>query len=421
MVLSFFSLPLYMSFFNNSVVLGLWYTLLSVLTWINMFDFGLTNGLRNRLVKPIEEHQYAKISEYISSTVYALIVISAIILAGGLALLLAFDINNLLNVSDATISYAGMRITTVILLIGITVSFILKVNTSINYALQVSFVNDINTFLSSLIPLLFIVFTRKLEISLDNKLIIMAIVHVIATWLPTLVSFVVVKHTNSVLSQVKLSCQYMNHTVAKDITKFGVSFFVVQAAFLLITQTNEFMISAFFSPDVVVSFRAYNSLFLIVGSIFQVALSPVWSSVTKASIQKDFVWLRKLQKKLYFVSLLAFFVELLVVPFTGTIFRIWLKENAVPVDYRIAFLFAVYGGLYILNVVVTTVANGLGKLKIQTIFYSIGAVMKIPIVYFSSKLFPNSWFVVILVNVVALLIFCLAQTIWLHRFIQKVS
>ena len=53
--IALFTTPAYMHFFNNDEVLGVWFTMLSVLAWILNCDMGIGNGLRNHLVYAINE------------------------------------------------------------------------------------------------------------------------------------------------------------------------------------------------------------------------------------------------------------------------------------------------------------------------------------------------------------------------------
>ena len=61
-----FTLPAYINFFNNDSVLGIWFTLLSLLNWILNFDLGIGNGLRNHLSMSISLHDEEKTKKYIA-------------------------------------------------------------------------------------------------------------------------------------------------------------------------------------------------------------------------------------------------------------------------------------------------------------------------------------------------------------------
>ncbi|EOU1150939.1 hypothetical protein AB8J25_001843 [Clostridium perfringens] len=52
-LIAFFTTPAYMRYFENESILGVWFTILSVLSWILNFDLGIGNGIRNRLVKTL--------------------------------------------------------------------------------------------------------------------------------------------------------------------------------------------------------------------------------------------------------------------------------------------------------------------------------------------------------------------------------
>lgn len=55
LIISVVLLPLYLRFFGDQTVLGIWYTILSILNWVVLFDLGLGQGLRNQLPVFIEK------------------------------------------------------------------------------------------------------------------------------------------------------------------------------------------------------------------------------------------------------------------------------------------------------------------------------------------------------------------------------
>lgn len=49
LIVTLLTTPAYIRYFNKNSALGLWFTLLSVITWVLNFDLGIGNGLRNKL------------------------------------------------------------------------------------------------------------------------------------------------------------------------------------------------------------------------------------------------------------------------------------------------------------------------------------------------------------------------------------
>ena len=52
----------------NEYEYGIWLTLSSIILWIDTFDIGLGNGLRNKLGCAIAENDYSKGKAYVSTT-----------------------------------------------------------------------------------------------------------------------------------------------------------------------------------------------------------------------------------------------------------------------------------------------------------------------------------------------------------------
>ena len=67
-LVSFALFPLYLNYFDDNTVLGCWFTMCSVLSWIQVFDLGIGNGLRNHLTADLSLKNYESARQYISSS-----------------------------------------------------------------------------------------------------------------------------------------------------------------------------------------------------------------------------------------------------------------------------------------------------------------------------------------------------------------
>ena len=98
--LTLFTMPSYMRYFNNQNVLGVWFTLVSILNWILMFDLGIGNGLRNHLVPQINAGNMQEVKKLVSSAYILLGSISAIAGVIGFIAIEHINLNELFNISE---------------------------------------------------------------------------------------------------------------------------------------------------------------------------------------------------------------------------------------------------------------------------------------------------------------------------------
>ena len=414
LVISLFTMPAYMRYFDNQQILGLWFTILSVLSWVLTFDLGIGNGLRNHLVPALLNKNQLKVKKYISS---AYLVIGSVVILSIVFSTIFFRFinwNTTFNVSSELVSKNTLNITVGIVFSGIMLQFLFKLITSILYAMQKSALNNLLVLLTSIINLLYVSLTKSSDIS--TNLISLAVVNVLAVNLPLFTATIIVFAKE--LKGCKPEIKFFEMQYARDVMKLGGIFFWVQIMYMVITATNEFLITWFTSPEMVVEYQIYNKLFTLIGTVFTLALTPIWSAVTKAHSERNFIWIKKLYKKLKVIAMLAIIFEFGMIPFLQLGINLWLGDNAIQVNYLYAIAFAMFGSIIIWNGVISSIANGCGELKTQSIFFTIGALIKIPIAWVLVGVF-NSWIGVIVANIIAMSLYCLIQPMWLNKFLSK--
>lgn len=415
-LVTFISMPLYISYFDNQAVLGIWFTVISVLGWILTFDLGLGNGLRNMLVEPLLNNDYKKAKGYISSAYFIVFILAiSLCLIGGIAIQFV-DWNSILNIDENIISNNIFKLCITILYTGILLSFVLKIVNSILYAMQKTAINNAIMLATSMIPLIYLFVARDSGIAVN--FIKLSIVNMIANCLPLLIAtiYVFACRFRECIPSIKAASK----KVGLSILKYGGAFFIIQIFFILIISTNEIFITKLFGPELVVEYQIYFRIFTAIGSIVTLALAPLWSAVTKAIAQKDYSWIKKIYKLLNKVLIGATILEFIAIVFLQKFVDIWLGTASIKINYVYSVIFAIFGSLFVWNIIVTTIANGTGKLKTQLYGYSIGAILKVVIILILCNVY-NDWIVTIVANSLVLLIFCIIQSININKFIQKGS
>jgi hypothetical protein len=152
--------------------------------------------------------------------------------------------------------------------------------------------------------------------------------------------------------------------------------------------------------------------------VFMLTLTPIWSAVSKAIAEKDFIWLRKLHLNLSKLAMLGILAEFLLIPFLQLIVNFWLKENTIKINYFYAFSFALFGSSMIYQSAVSTITNGAGRMKIQAISYAIGVFLKVILIHIGIAI-THDWIVVVLSNALILIPYCVIQQIDLRKFLNK--
>lgn len=398
LIVSFIQLPLYIHFFNDQTALGLWYTMLSVLNWVNLFDLGLGHGLRNKLPIAIEKKDTTQITSLISTTYVLMICLASVILILGEIGIPQLNWNKIFNIDTSVISTDVLVKCMQTVFLGVVVSIVLKIITSILYALQYSAIVNFLTLIPNIIILVFlcIVPSGNLEMNLKT----MSIINVCAINLPYIIcTWFVFRY---LLKENRLALNYIKKDCMRDIFSIGISLLWLQIVFMVMSSTNEFIISALTSLDYVVEYQIYNKIFKTVGMVVSLALTPIWSAVTKAQAQKNFQWIRKTYKFFLVATLICVLLELCVVPMLPWIIDVWLGKDAIEINMYYAFVFVFSSAMTILHSVNTAIGNGLSYFKVQMIWMTFAALIFFPLSYILVNRM-GTWIGIVIANTLSLI------------------
>lgn len=370
--------PLTINYLNPTKY-GIWITLSSLISWFSFFDIGLGNGLRNKLAESIAigKHKLARI--YVS-TAYAVIALIVLVLL----VLFSFsnsyiNWNKVLNADCEIISYSELSTLVQILFSFFCFQLIFKLISTVLTANQkpakASFFDLIGQFLALI---LIFILTKTTKGSLLYLGLVMSASPVFSLLISSIWLYT---------GKYKRYCptiHLVDFKKSKVLMGLGLKFFVIQIAAILLYQTNNIIIAQLFGPSEVTPYNIAFKYFSIITMIFSIIITPFWSAFTQAWVTKEVSWIRNIIKKLIHIWVILFFLGLIMLFFSNTVYKIWIGEKVV-VSISISLFIYMWMIINTWNNLFSNFLNGVGKIKLQFYIGIISSLINIPMAIFFGK------------------------------------
>ena len=351
--------PLTINYINPSRY-GIWLTLSSIVAWFSFFDIGLTQGLRNKFAEAKAKNDDNIAQVYVSTT-YALLGIIFfsiwVLFIIGNSFLNWADILKVDKSMESEVSILALMVFTYF-----CISFVLKIITTILLADQQPAKSSLIDLLGQIISLIYIlILVKTTEGSLLKLGIALCVSPLVVLIGANLVFF------KGSYNKYKPIISKIKFEYSKSLFNLGLVFFVIQFANILQFQTANVIIARNFSTGDVTSYNIVYKYFGVLNMIFMIFLTPFWSASTEAYNKNDIQWIKNGIKKYNQLNIMMILVGLLMLIFSGTVYRLWIGEGKVKIDFLLSFfgfLFfntSIYGGKYV------SFLNGISALRIQFI------------------------------------------------------
>lgn len=408
--------PAYLAYFDDGEILGLWFTLISILTWILTCDMGVGNGLRNELVYALSSDDVEEAKSLVSSSYVFLCSVAGVVLLAVLFLANAVNWFVVFNIDESSISFADLKTAITIILLSVVIQFVLRLITSVLYSLQKAFLPGFISLLTNAALLVYCLWAPAAGVRYD--IVSLAIVYAFAVNVPLLLTSVFV--FTLLRPDIRPSFRAARKDLAFRVLKLGAAFLWLQFMALLLNNSSSYLIALLMGNTQVVEYQIYYRIFTIASTVSLLCTTPVWSAATKAKSEGNYAWLWKIYKLFAILSVVAAMAEFVLCLPLQTVFNFWLGAEAIEVSWTSALMFALYGSLIVWSNVVTTFANGLQELRLQTVFLTIGAFANIPIAIIFSHIF-GSYLAIVASNIIAYLPYLLVQTIWMTGHLRTMA
>ncbi|MGY0425514.1 MAG: oligosaccharide flippase family protein [Polaribacter sp.] len=388
---------------------GVWITVFNVLTWIELFDVGIGNGLRNKFSESIAKGEIKKSKEYVSTAYFVMIIISLI-------LILLFYLPWSYISWDVVFNVRTEFYTEIKYLIGIlfsltAIQFSLKlINTILTADHNPAYSAFILSVSSTIVFLVFLIFKEDLHQSLIGVGFIYTVIPLLIFIIFSLWMF------NNKYRSIRPSLQFFRKDKLKDLFSLGGRFFIIQMAGIVIFQTDALIISHVISP---IEVTPYNIAFRYFGVIIMFAtliMTPLWSAYTEAYTKKDVNWIKSIIIKQLKGLLFLIPIILLMVFFGKQVIGFWIG-NSITISFPLLISFGLYTFFSVLTGILSMVLGGIGKIRLVMYVNIFIMLINIPLSFILIKYVGNKSYGVILATSICLTIAAISSLIQVKYFI----
>lgn len=415
LVVSFVSTPLMMSFFSDESVVGVWFTILSVLNWISFFDFGIGNGLRNDLTYALALGDVGKTKTVITSSFCLLLIVVLALLPVSIFISFTVDWNGFFSIGADAVNPDDLSICMAVVLSGTLLQLLFKLVNSLLYAAQKNVAPSLLLLLSNVLILLAVFLPPSLADSGD-KLIYMSFVEVSALSLPLFIAGLLLFLTT--FKQFVPSASDIDGSYFKVVGSSGFQFFVIQLALLVVSSTNEMFIGKIYGSGDVVPYSVAFRIFNFIITFFSVMAQPIWSDMASSYASGSRQRLLTVHRKYLVLALAASTGAISLGLVVNPVLRIWLSDQApVLTGIEITSLVLLVSATVLTNAE-TCLGNATNRLLPQLIFYTFAALAKYPIALLLSNVI-SGWASVVMSNALVLIPVLMTQHFSNNRFFAK--
>ncbi|MGA0557729.1 lipopolysaccharide biosynthesis protein [Larkinella sp. VNQ87] len=352
---------------------GVWLTLSSMVTWFTFIDFGLGNGLRNKLTELLARGERDEARQNVGTLYTAT---SLICLAFGLlycAVHPFIDWASLLKVPRQ--HQAEIQMLAFVLFTSFGLQLVLRNITFILLAVHKSALQSLFPTLSGLITFVLLLVLKPyvsgsiLQVGLlllVPQLLVLAGFHLY--------------FFGGELRYLRPRWQPNAWASLRSFGGLGLSFFVVQLSYVIVYTTANMMITRLLGPAYVTEYDIAFRYFGLLPMVFSIIQTPLWSAFGQAYHTNDAAWIRKTLTRTKQLWLLITAGQIGLILVADFVIPLWVGRTFVlPTTLTVGMM--LYYAVYTYGSIHVNLLNGIGKVRLQLVAAIASALLIVPLTY----------------------------------------
>lgn len=340
-LVSFVMVPLLIQYLSKPVY-GLWVTLISLISWILISDFGIGYGFRNRVTEYLADNDKVKLGKYFRNTFQYYLILTVIVL-----FLFIFQLfyNPLLS------KYKSLCL---ILYLPYIVYFPFSISIQILQGLRLVHYTALLALCRAALWAAFVAIIISIRPSDSQGLLVIAVGYSVVN---SMVNFVCVYLA---FSKTKITIPHISDLLTKPVIDetllTGAKFFVLQVSTLLLFSMGNYYIYSNLTPADTAHYDTVNKVYSLYMTFFNMIISVYWSEIVYQKTAGNYIKLKEIYKKLVAMSAAISLGSILIALAVPTIISVWTNnavkvdvQTCIPFSFMVSIQSAAYAGAVFLN------------------------------------------------------------------------
>lgn len=345
---------------------GLWVTIFTFMSWFSFFDFGLGNGLRNKLSHALSSNNHKLAREYISTAYVSIGIVLTTLSIALFAIGSRINWELMFNVDNTSIEFGKIL---AVVFSGFIVNLFLKIVNTVFYAVEKSSIPSLIEFCNQAF-ILSALFLIGNDISFLQYAFLVSFSQVIVLFIASAISY------TYIVNDFKPSLANFNKEHIRELMGLGGKFFFIQITTVILYSTDSFIINYFLGSEKVTIYSVSLKYFSMITMFMTILLTPFWSAFANSLNKGDYNWVKGVLHKFIRVIGVLIALTLVMVMTSDYVYKVWIgSEFKSPPGLSLAM------GLNAIALCIVqlscTFINSTGKIIIHIVVGSLSAILNI--------------------------------------------
>lgn len=354
---------------------GSWVIVQNIISWINYFDVGIGNGLRNHLSEAYAKKKDKVSQALVSTASFAVTIVAVVFFIMLITIWNIFDLSIVfrMNIENENINYVIY-----ISVFFVCVNFVLSLAKTIFYAIQLPGITSVSSMVGQMMQVIALWLTGKRG---TVSLLLVAFLYGLISLAENifLIILILKKYPN-----LRPRIRLIDKTYLNAIVSLGAGFFAIQICTLVLNATDNLIISTIFGSAAVTPYDVAYKFFYIFVQVHAIIIMPMWSAYTVASVQNDMKWIKKTIRKINIITVFLM-LGIVVARFIFEPFSVFWLKKSLAYENKMITLIALYMILQMFGNNYSAVLCGIGEIKVSIILSVIEAFTNIPLSVWFAK------------------------------------